>query len=64
MFGRVTRIIRGTVDQVWRAHHDPALMQQWLLGPDGWSMPVCDVATEVGDTYRYEWAPNDGTASS
>ena len=58
---RVTRIIRGTVDQVWRAHHDPALMQQWLLGPDGWSMPVCDVATEVGDTYRYEWAPNDGT---
>ncbi|MCB0967344.1 MAG: SRPBCC domain-containing protein [Ilumatobacter sp.] len=58
---RVTRIIRGTVDQVWRAHHDPALMQQWLLGPDGWTMPVCDVATEVGDTYRYEWAPNDGT---
>jgi uncharacterized protein YndB with AHSA1/START domain len=57
---RTSRVIRGTVDEVWRAHHDPALMQRWLLGPDGWSMPVCDVATEVGDTYRYEWESDDG----
>ena len=52
---RVARIIRGTVDQVWRAHTDAELMKQWLLGPDGWSMPVCEVATAVGDSYRYEW---------
>jgi uncharacterized protein YndB with AHSA1/START domain len=31
-----------------------------LLGPDGWTMPVCEVATDVGDTYRYEWAQVDG----
>jgi len=52
---RVSRVIRGTVDQVWRAHHEPALMQRWLLGPDGWTMPVCQVATSVGEHYRYEW---------
>lgn len=52
---RVSRVIRGTVDQVWRAHHDADLMRAWLLGPDGWTMPVCDVATEVGQSYRYEW---------
>lgn len=57
---RVTRLIRGTVDQVWRAHHDEALMQRWLLGPDGWTMPICRVAREVGDTYRYEWESDDG----
>ncbi|MBX3078309.1 MAG: SRPBCC domain-containing protein [Cryobacterium sp.] len=57
---RVARIIRGTVDQVWRAHHDADLMKQWLLGPDGWSMPVCEVATAVGDSYRYEWQEDDG----
>ncbi len=57
---RVSRVVRGTVEQVWRAHHDPALMQRWLLGPDGWSMPVCDVARHVGDHYRYEWASDDG----
>lgn len=52
---RISRIIRGTVEQVWQAHHDPALLQQWMLGPDGWTMPVCEVATEVGGVYRYEW---------
>lgn len=58
---RVSRVIRGSVEQVWRAHHDPALMKRWLLGPDGWSMPVCEVATKVGEHYRYEWAANDGS---
>ncbi|HYW30962.1 MAG TPA: SRPBCC family protein [Gemmatimonas sp.] len=58
---RVSRIIRGSVEQVWRAHHDPALMQRWMLGPDGWTMPVCNVATNVGDSYRYEWEAADGS---
>jgi uncharacterized protein YndB with AHSA1/START domain len=54
-------VIRGSVEQVWRAHHDAELMKQWLLGPDGWTMPVCEVATTVGETYRYEWEPAEGT---
>ncbi len=58
---RASRIIRGTVDQVWQAHHDRALLTQWLLGPDGWTMPVCEVATEVGASYRYEWEPDDAS---
>lgn len=52
---RVSRVINGSIDVVWRAHHDKELMQRWMLGPEGWTMPVCDVATEVGDSYRYEW---------
>ena len=57
---RISRVIRGSVEQVWRAHHDPDLLQRWLLGPDGWTMPVCEPATTVGETYRYEWEPVDG----
>jgi uncharacterized protein YndB with AHSA1/START domain len=57
---RTSRVVRGTVDKVWRAHHDRDLLQRWLLGPDGWTMPVCEVATAVGDTYRYEWESDDG----
>jgi uncharacterized protein YndB with AHSA1/START domain len=57
---RVSRIIRGAADLVWRAHHEPALMQRWMLGPDGWTMPVCQVASAVGERYRYEWASADG----
>ena len=56
---RVSRVVRGTVEQVWRAHHDAALMQRWLLGPDGWTMPVCNVSKKVGDSYRYEWETDD-----
>ena len=57
---RVARVIRGTVEQVWQAHNDAELMKKWLLGPDGWTMPVCEIATKVGDTYRYMWAPEGG----
>jgi uncharacterized protein YndB with AHSA1/START domain len=32
---RVSRVIRGSVDQVWRAHQEPALLKRWLLGHAG-----------------------------
>ncbi|HLS15676.1 MAG TPA: SRPBCC family protein [Beutenbergiaceae bacterium] len=57
---RVSRVIRGEIEQIWAAHHDPVLLRRWLLGPEGWTMPVCEVAVEVGDTYRYEWEQHDG----
>ena len=57
---RVSRVIRGPVQTVWDAHHDPALLRRWMLGPDGWSMPVCEVATKVGDTFRNEWELDGG----
>lgn len=58
---RVSRIIRGTVDQVRRAHTEPELLKQWCLGPDGWVMTECTVASEVGDTFHYAWAREDGS---
>lgn len=57
---RVSRVIRGTPEQIWQAHHDPDLMKRWLLGPDGWTMPVCEIAQNVGDTYRNEWEDENG----
>jgi len=27
-------------EAVYRAHTDPKLIQKWLLGPEGWTMPV------------------------
>jgi uncharacterized protein YndB with AHSA1/START domain len=60
---RISRTIRGGLDAVWRAHHEPALLQQWLLGPEGWTMPVCEVATEIGQTYRYVWERGEDEAT-
>ncbi|MDT0182605.1 SRPBCC family protein [Microbacterium sp. ARD31] len=54
---RITRLIEGPRDLVWRAHHDPELLTQWLLGPDGWRMSVCEVDPVVGGRYRYQWEP-------
>jgi uncharacterized protein YndB with AHSA1/START domain len=58
---RISRVIRGTVEQVWRAHHEADLMKKWLLGPDGWTMPVCEIAEKVGESYKYEWEQEDGS---
>ncbi len=52
---RITRLIEGSRDLVWRAHHEPELLKTWLLGPDGWQLIEC----EVGDTYRYVWQQGD-----
>ena len=57
---RISRIVRGSVEQVWRAHNEVELVKRWLLGPDGWTMPVCELAAKVGDTYRYEWEQEGG----
>jgi uncharacterized protein YndB with AHSA1/START domain len=33
----------------------PELVRRWLLGPPGWSMPVCEIDPRVGGAYRYVW---------
>ena len=53
---RVTRHFKGTPQQVYRAHIDPALIQRRCLGPDGWTMPVCICEARPGGKIRYEWA--------
>jgi uncharacterized protein YndB with AHSA1/START domain len=47
---------------VWEAFTKPELVKQWLLGPPGWSMPVCEIDLRVGGKYRYVWRRDkDGT---
>jgi uncharacterized protein YndB with AHSA1/START domain len=57
---RITRLIEGPIDLVWRAHHEPELLKKWMLGPDGWSLVECEVAPTVGGKYRYVWEPGEG----
>lgn len=45
---------------VWRALVEPSLVRRWLLGPPGWSMPVCEIDLRVGGKMRFEWAHDDG----
>lgn len=40
---------------VFDAFTRPELVKRWLLGPDGWSMPVYEIDLRVGGRYRYVW---------
>nr|NLD41290.1 ATPase [Actinomycetales bacterium] len=57
---RVSRILRGSVEQVWDAYRVPQLIRRWMLGPDGWTMPVAEPAEVVGETFRFEWEDANG----
>jgi uncharacterized protein YndB with AHSA1/START domain len=56
----VTRRFVATPEAVYRAHTDPELIKQWLLGPPGWSMPVCISEAKPGGRIRYEWSNGKG----
>ena len=56
----VTRRFAASPEAVYRAHTEPALIQKWLLGPDGWTMPVCMSDARPGGKFRYEWANSKG----
>src|SRR5712671_1461946 len=51
----MTRIFDAPRAPVFDAFTKPALLKQWLLGPPGWSMPVCEIDLRVGGAYRYVW---------
>ena len=56
----ITRDVDAPRAMVFDAHTQPELVQRWLLGPPGWTMPVCEIDLRVGGKYRYVWKNADG----
>src|SRR5205814_27542 len=56
--GVMTRVFDAARALVFDAHTKPELVKRWLLGPPGWSMPVCEIDLRVGGKYRYVWRHN------
>jgi uncharacterized protein YndB with AHSA1/START domain len=56
----VTRHFAASPEAVYRAHTEPELIRQWLLGPDGWTMPVCINEARPNGRFRYEWSNAKG----
>jgi uncharacterized protein YndB with AHSA1/START domain len=56
----VTRRFAAPPEMVYRAHTDPALIRKWMLGPEGWTMPVCINEAKPGGKIRYEWSDGNG----
>ena len=59
---KVMRSFRAARPLVYGAYTEPALLRRWLLGPPGWSMPVCEMDVRVGGRYRWRWrSDKDGS---
>ena len=58
----MTRVLDAPRQLVFDALTKPELVRRWLLGPPGWSMPVCEIDLRLGGKYRYVWRQDsDGT---
>src|SRR5258706_14892054 len=52
---RMVREFDASKKLVFEALTKPELVRQWLLGPDGWTMPVCEIDFRVGGGFLYVW---------
>lgn len=52
---KVVRAFNAPRELVYKAYTTPELLKQWMLGPPGWSMPVCEMDVRVGGKYRWRW---------
>src|SRR5471032_2706722 len=57
----ITRVVDAPRQVVFDAFTIPKHVSRWLTGPDGWTMPVCEIDLRAGGKYRYVWRnPADG----
>ena len=61
----VTRVIGAPRPIVFDAFTKPEIIKRWMLGPDGWTMPVCEMDLRAGGAYRWVWQKGEnGTQMS
>jgi uncharacterized protein YndB with AHSA1/START domain len=56
---QVARSFKAPRSLVYRTFTEPDLVRRWMLGPPGWSMPVCEMDVRVGGRYRWRWRSDD-----
>ena len=57
----MTRVFDAPRRLVWEAWTNPAHVPHWMLGPEGWTMPVCEIDLRTGGAWHFVWRRADGT---
>ncbi len=57
----MTRVFDAPRRLVFDAWTNPKHVPRWLLGPDGWTMPVCEIDLRPGGWWHFVWRKSDGT---
>ncbi len=52
---RVTHEVDAPQALVWDVHTRPEHVSRWMLGPDGWTMPVCEIDLRPGGRWHWVW---------
>ncbi len=56
-----TRIADAPRSLVWEAWTSPEHVPHWLLGPEGWTMLICEIDLRPGGARHFVWRGLDGT---
>jgi uncharacterized protein YndB with AHSA1/START domain len=56
----ITRVVDAPRRIVFDAWTVPKHISSWMLGPEGWTMPVCEIDLRPGGTWRYVWRKEGG----
>ena len=56
-----TRVFDAPRRLVFDAHTKPEHIRSWMLGPEGWTMPVCEIDLRPGGAWHFVWRRGDGT---
>jgi uncharacterized protein YndB with AHSA1/START domain len=60
----MTRVFDAPRSLVFEAWTNPKHVPQWMLGPEGWTMPVCEIDLRPGGAWHFAWRKSDGTEMS
>ena len=57
----MTRVFDAPRRLVFEAWTNPEHLPHWMLGPQGWTMPVCEIDLRPGGAWHFVWRRSDGT---
>jgi uncharacterized protein YndB with AHSA1/START domain len=57
----LTRVVNAPRSLVFAAWTEPRHLQRWLTGPEGWTMPICEIDLRPGGRWRYVYRKASGT---
>jgi uncharacterized protein YndB with AHSA1/START domain len=57
----MTRVVDAPRRLVFEAWTNPERVPHWMLGPEGWTMPVCEIDLRPGGAWHFVWRRSDGS---
>jgi uncharacterized protein YndB with AHSA1/START domain len=57
----ITRVVDAPRRLVFEAYTNPEHLPRWMIGPPGWTMPVCEIDLRPGGEWRFVWRRSDAT---